>query len=83
LNTAGRKNAAEAKAGSGVISGAEEIPWVPRITSVSSNIYFISESFPILQYQNPSADFCNKNRWMDHRTAYGLDGINKIYRIEG
>jgi hypothetical protein len=22
-------------------------------------------------------------RRMDHRTAYGLDGINKIYRIEG
>ena len=51
-------------------------------TSFSSNISFISKSFPILQYQNPSADVCDMSRWMDQRTADGLDRINKIYRIE-
>ena len=44
---------------------------------------FSQDLAPGIQYQNPSADFCDMSRWMDHRTAYGLERINKIYRIEG
>ena len=63
---------------SGAISGANH-----QKNFISNNISFISKSFPILQYQNPSADVCYLSRWKDHRTAYNIDRINKIYRIEG
>jgi hypothetical protein len=41
LNTAGRKSAAEAKAGSGVISGAEEIPWGQDPRKLHSKAIFL------------------------------------------
>ena len=54
----------------------------PKKTPFSSNISFISESFLFFNTKSPSADVCNESRWLERRTAYDLDRINKIYRIE-
>ena len=50
---------------------------------LAPGITYISKSSPIFQCRNPLSDVCNMSRRMDHGTAYDLDRINKIYRIEG